>query len=143
MHFILCSSARLLMSLQHCIPNQCSPAEGGGGPLCEATELNCSGGPSLPPSQVSLPTSQASAQLCPPSTVCVPPTATNCQQVLPVLGALPDSLIILTSLNASRAEAQEAVAVGIGECHWYCWSSEAGGHREEAAQHCLGGCHHK
>eukprot|EP00775_Hariotina_reticulata_P009910 gene9910-10066_t len=34
--------------------------------------------------------------------------------VLPVLGALPDSLIILTSLNASRAEAQEAVAVGIG-----------------------------
>jgi hypothetical protein len=36
--------------------------------------------------------------------------------VLPVLGALPDSLIILTSLSsASQAEAQEAVAVGIGE----------------------------
>lgn len=35
--------------------------------------------------------------------------------VLPVLGALPDSLIILTSLSsASQAEAQEAVAVGIG-----------------------------
>jgi hypothetical protein len=32
-----------------------------------------------------------------------------------VLGALPDSLIILTSLSsASQAEAQEAVAVGIG-----------------------------
>ena len=37
--------------------------------------------------------------------------------VLPVLGALPDSLIILTSLSsASQAEAQEAVAVGIGKC---------------------------
>lgn len=36
--------------------------------------------------------------------------------VLPVLGALPDSLIILTSLSsASQAEAQEAIAVGIGE----------------------------
>lgn len=36
--------------------------------------------------------------------------------MLPVLGALPDSLIILTSLSsASQAEAQEAVAVGIGE----------------------------
>jgi hypothetical protein len=35
--------------------------------------------------------------------------------VLPVLGALPDSLIILSSLGASQAEAQEAVAVGVGE----------------------------
>lgn len=35
--------------------------------------------------------------------------------VLPVLGALPDSLIILTALSASAAEAQEQVAVGIGE----------------------------
>lgn len=35
--------------------------------------------------------------------------------VLPVLGALPDSLIILSSLSASQAEAQEALAVGVGE----------------------------
>eukprot|EP00878_Enallax_costatus_P007203 GHUV01007547.1.p1 GENE.GHUV01007547.1~~GHUV01007547.1.p1 ORF type:complete len:589 (+),score=195.07 GHUV01007547.1:201-1967(+) len=34
--------------------------------------------------------------------------------VLPVLGALPDSLIILTALSAPAAEAQEQVAVGIG-----------------------------
>lgn len=36
--------------------------------------------------------------------------------VLPVLGALPDSLIILTSLSAPAAEAQEQIAVGIGRC---------------------------
>lgn len=45
--------------------------------------------------------------------------------VLPVLGALPDSLIILTSLSAPAAEAQEQVAVGIGEPnhkgHTHCW----------------------
>jgi hypothetical protein len=35
--------------------------------------------------------------------------------VLPVLGALPDSLIILSSLAASQTEAQEALAVGVGE----------------------------
>jgi hypothetical protein len=35
--------------------------------------------------------------------------------VLPVLGALPDSLIILSSLNATRAEAESQVAVGVGE----------------------------
>ncbi|WIA37902.1 hypothetical protein OEZ86_001279 [Tetradesmus obliquus] len=34
--------------------------------------------------------------------------------VLPVLGALPDSLIILSSLSASQAEAQESLAVGVG-----------------------------
>eukprot|EP00879_Flechtneria_rotunda_P019587 GHRR01020580.1.p1 GENE.GHRR01020580.1~~GHRR01020580.1.p1 ORF type:complete len:454 (+),score=145.47 GHRR01020580.1:211-1572(+) len=34
--------------------------------------------------------------------------------VLPVLGALPDSLIILTALNASKEQAQEQVAVGVG-----------------------------
>ncbi|KAF8069707.1 NCL2 [Scenedesmus sp. PABB004] len=34
--------------------------------------------------------------------------------VLPVLGALPDSLIILTSLNAPAAEAASTVAVGVG-----------------------------
>jgi hypothetical protein len=34
--------------------------------------------------------------------------------VLPVLGALPDALIILSSLSVSQAEAQEAIAVGVG-----------------------------
>lgn len=49
-----------------------------------------------------------------------------------MLGALPDSLIILTSLSsASQAEAQEAVAVGIGE-------SGAGG----MAHVCCGGSQH-
>ena len=34
--------------------------------------------------------------------------------VLPVLGALPDSLIVLTALNQTRAEAQESLGIGIG-----------------------------
>ena len=33
--------------------------------------------------------------------------------VLPVLGALPDSLIILSSLSVSQAEAQEAIAASL------------------------------
>ncbi len=40
--------------------------------------------------------------------------------LLPLLGALPDSLIILASISAPPEVAQEQVAVGIGALHLCC-----------------------
>lgn len=45
--------------------------------------------------------------------------------MLPVLGALPDSLIILSSLSASQAEAQEQIAVGVGAPTQYTAGTDA------------------